>query len=96
VETLQRVADECRAAGAEGVLVQATDIADSGEAFGRFEDVPVEVFDNIIRTNLIGAANVARSALSQYHQSGTGHLARQFSERRSVRPFCPQGSAPRS
>ncbi|WP_197377162.1 SDR family NAD(P)-dependent oxidoreductase [Mycolicibacterium baixiangningiae] len=98
-DTLQRVADECRTAGAEAVLVKPTDIADSGEveelfdraarrfgridiavqsagitAFGRFEDVPVEVFDSIIRTNLIGAANVARCALSCFYTSGSGHL----------------------
>ncbi|BCI51217.1 short-chain dehydrogenase [Mycolicibacterium litorale] len=98
-DALQRVADACRAAGAETVLVQATDIAECGEveelfglaahrfgqvdiavqsaaitAFGRFEDVPVEVFDNIVRTNLIGAANVARCALRSFHESGSGHL----------------------
>lgn len=43
-------------------------------AFGRFEDVPVEVFDNIIRTNLIGAANVARCALRHFRDGGDGHL----------------------
>jgi short-subunit dehydrogenase len=43
-------------------------------AFGRFEDIPVEVFDNIIRTNLIGAANVARSALGFFRERRTGHL----------------------
>ncbi|WP_234880264.1 SDR family NAD(P)-dependent oxidoreductase [Mycolicibacterium litorale] len=98
-DALERVADECRAAGAEAVLVQATDIGECGEveklfdvalqrfgriditvqsaaitAFGRFEDVPVDVFDNIIRTNLIGAANVARCALSAFRVSGSGHL----------------------
>ncbi|MGE2717906.1 SDR family NAD(P)-dependent oxidoreductase [Mycolicibacterium litorale] len=98
-EALQRVADECRAAGAEAVLVHATDIADAGEvealfddaadqfgridivvqsaaitAFGRFEKVPAEVFDGIVRTNLIGSANVARCALRCFHESGRGHL----------------------
>ncbi len=43
-------------------------------AFGRFEDLPVDVFDGIVRTNLLGAANVARSALIHFRESGTGHL----------------------
>lgn len=98
-DALQRVADDCRRAGAEAVLVQTTDIADAGEveelfglaarrfggidivvqsaattAFGRFEAVPVEVFDNIIQTNLIGSANVARCALQCFHETGHGHL----------------------
>lgn len=98
-EKLESVAAQCRAAGADTVLVQATDIGVCAEteklfelaadrfgridiavqsaaitAFGRFEDVPVEVFDNIIRTNLIGAANVARCVLRHFRESGTGHL----------------------
>lgn len=43
-------------------------------AFGRFEDVPASVFDKIVTTNLIGSANVARSALHHFHDSGAGHL----------------------
>ncbi|HYO03005.1 MAG TPA: SDR family NAD(P)-dependent oxidoreductase [Mycobacterium sp.] len=43
-------------------------------AFGRFEDLPVDVFENIVRTNLFGAANVARSALTHFQARGTGHL----------------------
>ena len=43
-------------------------------AFGRFEDLPVEVFDVVVRTNLLGAANVARSALSHFQATGAGHL----------------------
>jgi short-subunit dehydrogenase len=43
-------------------------------AFGRFEDVPVEVFDNIVRTNLLGAANVARCALAHFRSQQSGHL----------------------
>lgn len=98
-DALQRVAEACRAGGAEAVLVQATDIADAAEvedlfgvaeghfgridivvqsaaitAFGRFEDVPAGVFDSIVRTNLIGSANVARSALAHFHKRGRGHL----------------------
>lgn len=43
-------------------------------AFGRFEDLPVDVFDTVVRTNLIGTANVARSALSHFQERGRGHL----------------------
>lgn len=98
-DTLQPVADECRAAGAAGVLVHPTDIADAGQvqklfdtavarfgrvdiavqcaaitAFGRFEDLPVDVFDGIVTTNILGSANVARCALTHFQRSGRGHL----------------------
>jgi NAD(P)-dependent dehydrogenase (short-subunit alcohol dehydrogenase family) len=43
-------------------------------AFGRFEDLPVDVFDGIVRTNILGAANVARCALIPFQRSGRGHL----------------------
>ncbi|WP_428339472.1 SDR family NAD(P)-dependent oxidoreductase [Mycobacterium sp.] len=43
-------------------------------AFGRFEDLPVEVFDTVVRTNLIGAVNVARSSLAHFRERGGGHL----------------------
>lgn len=43
-------------------------------AFGRFTDVPAEVFDEIVRTNVMGAANVARSALRLFAARGAGHL----------------------
>jgi short-subunit dehydrogenase len=43
-------------------------------AFGRFEDLPTAVFDTVVRTNLIGAANVARSSLAHFQERGRGHL----------------------
>lgn len=43
-------------------------------AFGRFEDLPADVFENIVRTNLFGAVNVARSALGHFRVRGSGHL----------------------
>lgn len=52
------------------IVVQSAAIT----AFGRFEDVPAEVFDNIVRTNIIGSANVARCALNHFRHTGTGHL----------------------
>ena len=98
-ESLEPVAEACRAAGAAEVMVQATDISDAEQvqslfdnaiarfgridvatqcaaitAFGRFEDLPVDVFDGIVRTNVLGAANVARSALVHFQATGSGHL----------------------
>jgi short-subunit dehydrogenase len=43
-------------------------------AFGRFEDIPADVFDGVVRTNVLGAANVARSALDHFQSRGAGHL----------------------
>lgn len=43
-------------------------------AYGRFEDVPSDVFDHSIETTLIGTANVARSALASFRASGGGSL----------------------
>ena len=43
-------------------------------AYGRFEDVPAEVFDQIITTNLIGTANVARSSLQLFAEQEHGSL----------------------
>ncbi len=42
-------------------------------AYGRFEDVPQEVFEQVLRTNVVGTANVARAALRVFtaQQSGT-------------------------
>jgi NAD(P)-dependent dehydrogenase (short-subunit alcohol dehydrogenase family) len=43
-------------------------------AYGRFEDVPVEVFDRAVEITLIGAANVARAALREFRARGRGRL----------------------
>ena len=43
-------------------------------AYGRFEDVPAEVFDRAIVTNLLGTANVARSSLRHFKDRNGGHL----------------------
>lgn len=44
-------------------------------AYGRFEDVPAEVFDRAITTNLLGTANVARASLRHFaDRSGPGDL----------------------
>ena len=41
-------------------------------AYGRFEDVPAEVFDKALHTTLVGTANVARSALTAFAGSPDG------------------------
>ena len=43
-------------------------------AYGRFEDVPAEIYDRVITTNLIGTANVARAALRQFRAQDGGEL----------------------
>ena len=68
VRELFRVADD-RMGGID-IVVQNAAVA----AFGRFADVPSEVFDTVIRINVIGAANVAREALSHFRDRGHGQL----------------------
>jgi NAD(P)-dependent dehydrogenase (short-subunit alcohol dehydrogenase family) len=43
-------------------------------AYGRFEDVPAEIYDRVITTNLLGTANVARAALAQFRAQGGGDM----------------------
>lgn len=43
-------------------------------AYGRFEDLPANVFDRVITTDLLGTANIARSALRQFRVQGRGTL----------------------
>jgi NAD(P)-dependent dehydrogenase (short-subunit alcohol dehydrogenase family) len=43
-------------------------------AYGRFVDVPAEVFDKVLTTNLTGTANVSRAALRQFTVAGGGRL----------------------
>lgn len=43
-------------------------------AYGRFTELPAELFDGTIRTNLGGTSHVARSALRRFQQQGAGHL----------------------
>lgn len=43
-------------------------------AYGRFEDVPADVFDAAVATTLTGTANVARCALEVFHATGHGSL----------------------
>ncbi len=43
-------------------------------AYGRTEDFPPEVFDGVIRTNLLGAANVARHVVPVFRRQRAGTL----------------------
>ncbi|MEV4537505.1 SDR family NAD(P)-dependent oxidoreductase [Asanoa sp. NPDC049518] len=43
-------------------------------AYGRFEEVPANVFEQVVRTDLLGAATVAREALSRFRAQGSGVL----------------------
>lgn len=43
-------------------------------AYGRFVDVPSDVFDKSLLTNVTGTANVARSALQQFERQEHGSL----------------------
>ena len=39
-------------------------------AYGRFEEIPAEVFDRVLQVNVSGTANVARSALRHFDTHG--------------------------
>ncbi len=70
-QQVERLFDEAVARfGRLDVVAQCAAIT----AFGRFEDLPADVFERIVRTNLLGAANVARCALAQFRSQGAGHL----------------------
>jgi short-subunit dehydrogenase len=43
-------------------------------AYGRFEEVPAEVFDHVLVTNVIGTTNVARRALRGFEDDEGGSL----------------------
>lgn len=43
-------------------------------AYGRLEDVPAEVFDGVVRTNVLGSANVARAVLPTMRAADHGRL----------------------
>lgn len=43
-------------------------------AYGRFEDVPTEVYDSALGATLTGTANVARCALREFKEAGGGNL----------------------
>jgi NAD(P)-dependent dehydrogenase (short-subunit alcohol dehydrogenase family) len=61
------------AAGALG-RVDAVVLTAGVLAYGRFDEVPREVFDATIATNVLGTGNVARSALRRFKEQGGGSL----------------------
>jgi len=68
VETVLDTARE-RLGQVDGVVHAAAVLA-----YGRFEDVPREVFDKTVATNVVGTANVARGALRVFRQQEGGSL----------------------
>jgi short-subunit dehydrogenase len=56
--------------GRVDVVVHAAAVA----AYGRFTEIPTEVFDQVQRINLLGTANVARTALRHFDSRQQGHL----------------------
>ena len=66
----QAVEDVVARHGRLDVVVDAASVV----AYGRFEDVPAEVFDKVLQTNVLGAANVARSVLPVLRRQRRGHL----------------------
>ncbi len=69
--SVERLFDE---AVARHGRIDAVVFAPAVVAYGHFEDVPAEVFDQVIATNLLGAADVARHALRRFKADGGGHL----------------------
>ncbi|MGN6611986.1 MAG: SDR family NAD(P)-dependent oxidoreductase [Angustibacter sp.] len=43
-------------------------------AYGRLEEVPADVFDGVVRTNVLGSANVARAVLPTMRAADRGRL----------------------
>lgn len=56
--------------GGIDVVVHAAAVA----AYGRFTEVPAEVFDRVQQVNVVGTANVARTALRHFEERHGGHL----------------------
>lgn len=56
--------------GRVDVVVHAAAVA----AYGRFTEIPGEVFDRVQKTNVNGTANVARTALRHFEEQQAGHL----------------------
>lgn len=68
VETL--LAEVRSALGRIDVVVHSAGVV----AYGRFEEVPAEIFDTVVRTNALGSANVARAVLPDMRARNAGTL----------------------
>lgn len=62
--------EAARAHGRVDAVVHAASVL----AYGRFEDVPQEVFDRVVTTNVLGAANVARASIHAFESASGGSL----------------------
>jgi NAD(P)-dependent dehydrogenase (short-subunit alcohol dehydrogenase family) len=56
--------------GGLDVVVHAAQVM----AYGRIEDVPKEVYEQVVDVSLHGTANVARAVLAVFRKQGAGHL----------------------
>lgn len=56
--------------GTIDVVIQSAGLV----AYGDFVDVPVDIFNGVVETNVLGAANVARSALTAMRSQKAGTL----------------------
>ena len=68
VDELLRAAE--RRFGRVDVVVHAAAVL----AYGRFEDVPGEIFDQVVTVNIRGTANVGRTVLREFRRQGGGTL----------------------
>jgi NAD(P)-dependent dehydrogenase (short-subunit alcohol dehydrogenase family) len=64
------VAEALTVAGRLDVVVHAAGVV----AYGRTEEVPAEVFDGVLRTNLTGSVNVVRHVVPEMRRRQQGHL----------------------
>jgi NAD(P)-dependent dehydrogenase (short-subunit alcohol dehydrogenase family) len=70
-DAIQAAVDDAVAEfGGLDVVVHAAQVM----AYGRIEDVPREVYEQVIDVALHGTANVARVVLPQFRTQGAGHL----------------------
>lgn len=68
---VQRAVDQVHRQHASlDVVVQSAGVA----AYGRFEEVPVEVFDGVLATNVLGSANVVRAVLPRMRDQDHGTI----------------------
>ena len=56
--------------GGVDVVVHAAAVV----AYGRFEEVPSDVWDRVVAVNVTGTSNVARAALQRFREQGGGRL----------------------
>ncbi len=60
----------CQRLDAVDIVVQSAGVA----AYGRFEELPVDVFDAVLATNVQGSANVVRAVLPRMRETDSGRI----------------------